>query len=491
MPRILAVDWDRNEVRCVLAATRGKQVRTIVAGSAPLVDITEGGTGSHPDIGGSLRVALGEHRPRGAVALIAVARASVEVMNFTLPPATDAELPELVENQAMRDSQALTEGAALDFTALDDDSPGPRQVVAAVLPDSQQKTIREACAAAGFPPQRIVLRPFAAASLCRHLAPLSDQVCLLVSLAAEEADLTILLEGRLVFTRTARLPAAESEEAAAERITAEVRRTLLVAQQGPLGGRSIEHVFLFGSPGEHQVLADRIGEDLGLATTVLDPFEATDGAAPLEREKAGRFAPLLGMIVDEAHGRLPAIDFLHPKRPPPPANRQRPLWIAAALLLTLAGGVWYHVWDKSTALDKEYRQLVQQKKKNAERLQEIDQQGDLIEAVRQWESTDVNWLDELRELSLRFPSVREAVVERISFSPGRDGGGSIEFQGVVREPRVVARIEQALRDEYHQEVRSKHVAAREKEAYAGTFEASVSVVPRDKNGYREEPASGP
>lgn len=322
MPRILAVDWDRREVRCLLAATHGKRITVLAAVSAPLVSVAEGGASSYADIGGSLRAALGEHRPGRVTALVGVDRASVEVMHFSLPPSTDAELAQLVANQATRESQAADDEAGLDFTPLDDDPHEPRQVTAAVLSSSERERIRQACSAAGFEPHRMVLRPFAVASLFSRMGAASAQICLLVNLVADEADVTVVCEGHAVFTRTIRLPGVSSEAVAAERLCAEIRRTLLVAQQGSLGGKSIEQVFVFG--GEQQLLADRIGQDLALPVTILDPFEALDLAATREPEHSGRFASLVGMVLDEAQGRagdrFPSSQTASPPCQSPPAG---------------------------------------------------------------------------------------------------------------------------------------------------------------------------
>jgi hypothetical protein len=67
---------------------------------------------------------------------------------------------------------------------------------------------------------------------------------------------------------------------------------------------------------------------------LFDPFdELTLGPQLKSRrpEHVGRFAPLLGLLVDEAGGASHAIDFLHPRKKVEKAdNRRRNLLIATS-----------------------------------------------------------------------------------------------------------------------------------------------------------------
>jgi Tfp pilus assembly PilM family ATPase len=485
MTRLLAIDWDRREARCILAESAGKKLKVLGVGSAPQVDVAEGGSPVQPDLGGSLRAAVDDRRPGRAATLVGIDRASVDLMNFALPPATDAELPELIANQAMRESQLATEEASIDFVALSDDPAEPRPVIAAVLGPEQRGRIEGACSSAGLRPQRIVLRALAAASLvARSGAP--EEVRLLLNVLGEEADLTLLVDGRAVLLRTVRLPAGLDDESAAGRLLAEVQRTVLVAQQGALGGRAVERLVLFGGPDEHPVLADRLREDLSMPVSVLDPFRAAGVPSAIVPENPGRYASLLGMLLDEADGKPHAIDFLHPKRPPKPLDRRRPLLIAAALAMVAALAVGYSTWSELRDLDDTNEGLAQQLRDRDDLVREASKDRQLIEAVRQWKASDVNWLDELRDLSERFPSMRQARVTQLSLTPGRSGG-QIHLQGLVRDPGVAAEIERRLREAGHEEVRSKHILPREgQENYTRSFEISASVPPGQRHDLRQQ-----
>ncbi len=483
MTRLLAIDWDRREARCLLANLSGKKLQLLWAGAAPLVDVAEAGGDSYPDIGGSLRAALDGQAVRGARTLVAIDRASVDLMTFTLPPAKDAELPELVAHQALRESPLAGEDASVDFTPSTEDPTEPRQVIAAVLGPQQLRRIEDTCAAAGVRPRRIVLRALAAASLYTHLPSEGHEALVVVNLLADEADLTVLADGRPVVLRTVRLPAGLDEEGTAARLAGEVHRTLLVAQQGPLAGRSVDRLVLFAGRDEYPLLAARLEEELSLPLTVLDPFKATGLSGSLTPEQPGRFAGLLGALCDEAAGRPPAMDFLHPKRPPKPIDRRRPILAAIALLLVLLGGIGYHTYTQIADLDEANQELADQLNELNALLKKAAGQRQLIEAVRLWKAGEVNWLDELRDLSLRLPPSRDVILLRISMTPGRGGGGQLHLSGLVRDPLVVTEIERRLREAQHRDVRSQRIAPREGEDYKRTFEISATVIPRTKDQY--------
>jgi hypothetical protein len=489
MARVLAIDWDGREARCLLATASGDKLRVLAAGAVPLVDVAEGGGQSRPDISGSLRAAL-EDWPLGrAATIVAVNRANIELMNFTLPPAKEPELAQLVRLQAARESQALEEGAVLDFVPMSDDPAEPREVMAAVLPEAQRKGIEQACAEAGLRAASLVLRPLAAASLfIRTAAP--ERPCLLVSLVADEADLTVIAGGRVVFLRTVRLPEEVNEYVAAQRLSAEVSRTLVVAQQGPLGGAGVEQIYLYGAQDEHQALVEQLQLDLGLSVSAMDPFETADVSEVELPSGAGRFASLLGMVLDESRGSH-GLDFLHPRRPPAPPNRRRTFTFAAAAVAAVAFSAgYYYYWDPLAQADAANENLTQEIKLCEATLKRYSQQKQVADYVRAWKSGEVVWLDELRDLSLRVPSSRDVVLQRLTMTGGR-GGGVIHIQGMVRDSSVVARIDHNLHDSYHT-VAPRRVGEHPRgEDYAWLFERSITVLPRPKSEYPPGQAAKP
>jgi hypothetical protein len=197
------------------------------------------------------------------------------------------------------------------------------------------------------------------------------------------------------------------------------------------------------------------------------------------------------MALDEARGARHAVDFLHPRQQARPPDRRRLITIAAAAVTLLALVAGYFQWERLAAVDDQNRQLAAELKELRELAKRAGKQGELVRAVRAWKTRDVIWLDELRDLSLRFPSSRDAVVLRMSMAPARAGGGVIELEGLVRDPSIVVRMENSVRDQ-HREVRSERVQQRGREkTHSWLFETSMSVTRRDKSKYvKQLPETG-
>ena len=479
MARLLAIDWDRSEARYVIADARGPSLSFEAAGCVPMSG--EKDTAAfRAQLGETLRSALAGKASR-ATTLVSIDRGQVEVVSLTLPPASDAELPEIVRNQAMRENGAIAEDAVLDFLPAGENSAEPRKVTAVALSQARVEQIQEVLAGAGLTAKSISLRPYAAAALV--IGGLTDrsETCLVVNLLAEEVDLIVLSGGQPVFWRTLRQPNASHDEAAAQRLVSEIQRTLLVAQP-QLPGQTVKAVYVCGGLEEHPSLMAALGAGLPMPLMLVDPF-AAHGGLPVAVDNPGRFAPLVGMLASEARGESQAIDFLHPRRRPAPPDRRRILVLAgaAAAVIVLLGG--YRVWSEFSTADGKVADLTSELERLDDQLKQAEQRQKVIASIEDWSKSDVNWLDELRDLSLRFPGGRDAVVLRMGLNHGRDSGGTIDLVGIVRDPVVVSRIESSLRDEHHQ-ISSRHMQEQlQGDNYSWHFESSIGVTPREPKEY--------
>jgi len=479
MAWLLAVDWDQCEARYVLATTRGQQLSVAAVASTPLAPPDD--SAPEPGPGPWLREELDRHKRGRAEALIGLDRASIELLHLSLPPARDDELPELVRNQAMRESALVTDDSLLDFVALPGDA-GERKVTAMALSHEALEKIEATCAAAGVTPTRMLVRPYAATSLLTRLVDPADGVCLLISRYAEEVDLTVVDQHNVVFWRTVQLPSSTGPDAATDALLAEVRRTLMVVQN-QTGGDPIRRIYVLGDAPTHQDLIRKIGDQLSFPAELVAPFDALpqfQGEVPAD---AGRYAALLGMLLDEAEGRAPAVDFLHPRRKPAPPNRRRIITIAAALVAAVVLAAFYGVWSQFSSLDAQRLQLVGRSRQLEQLVKKAAKQQGIVEAIRDWKSSDVVLLDELRDLSLRLPQARDMVVRRFSKSPSRSGWCVINLQGLVRDPRIVSRMERNLRDQFHEVRTPRRQELRQEEGYTWRFDSSITVVARDKDQY--------
>ncbi len=231
MARLLAIDWDGTEARYVVADARGGSLSFEAAGSVPHARGDRTRSGRVPNWPRH----CGEHWPARRAArrrCVSIDRSQIELVSLTLPPASDAELPEMVRNQAMRENNAIAEDAALDFVPLGDNANEPRKVTAVALSQTRLEQVqtvldrRRRDGAVHHACDRMRPRPW-----CWACSADRNETCLVMHVLAEEVDLIVLSGGQTVFWRTLRQPNASRDDAArARRLLAEIQRTLLVAQ---------------------------------------------------------------------------------------------------------------------------------------------------------------------------------------------------------------------------------------------------------------------
>jgi Tfp pilus assembly PilM family ATPase len=492
MSKCLAIDWDRSTVRFLYASgTASKPPLRILA--AESVTLTEAGECSDKEaaiqLGTQLRAVLDRHGIGRMPALVAVERGGIELVPLTLPPATDAELPELVANEVLRESTLAADGAAFDFFPFSDDASATRKVLAAVLPPERHERIEAMAEAARLRPQRLLPRFFAVAALFQRLAPPSEEWHLLVHPGAEEVDFLVFRTGRVVFARAARLPSTTDDEQRDAWLESEIYRTLTVATAEVGETHVVEGVYVFGGHEEYRALCEHVRERLLLPAHVLNPLEEYELPPDFAPQHPGRFAALLGMLIDEAENRPPAIDFLHPHRPAQRVGRRKVASFAAAILLLaaiLGGGYLWHtlskVWKIGDQLAVELKQLDSRVRQEAKLRQ-------LTSAIHAWQGNEVVWLDELRGFSERFPPAQDAMVLRMQMNASPTGGGMMLFQGLVRDPSLIVHLEYALRDPCHA-VQSRRIqtGSRPDEQYTHLFDATIAISKHKQESQDDAPS---
>ncbi len=262
-------------------------------------------------------------------------------------------------------------------------------------------------------------------------------------------------------------------------LVAEIRLTLAAAQNqlGTEMGESvrIDSLVLCGRDAEDEQLAESVKAELGLPIALLDPFSGLSLAPSLSAAMpphADRFAPLLGMLQAELRGTGHAIDFLNPRRRPPPVNRRK-LWIsfgatAAALLLGYLAVTRVSHYLLAAKVD----QMTQDAKAmDASLLEAKKKTGEKYDHIRKWAEQETIWLDKLYALSRDVPPAREVVFDGVTMSSGQHGGSQSELIKGMIEIKGRSRSE-ATTGEMAEDVRS----------LVGT------MIPKEG---REDPASSP
>jgi Tfp pilus assembly PilM family ATPase len=467
MPNKLAIDWDETELRLVAAQCSGSSVKVTDAAVIPV---------ENSNIVETLRAAIQRRGLENTETLVAIGRGKAELRELQLPPVPDEELPDMVRFQAIRSFASAGDSATVDYLVTHRSESGVELIAAAVGPASLTE-IRETCEAAELLNKRISLRPLAASALYlikRQSDARGDTV--LIDLLANDAEIVVAREGRVIFVRTVRMPTVEAARAKA--LAGELRRSLVAC--GSTG--SLDRVVLWGREAVHADDMVMLAKASGTRVEILDPFELVEVDRKAKADlpdHVGRLAPLVGLLAADEGAPDRLVDFLNPRQRAQEApNHLRTglmigVPVAAALLLG------YLMFSHLKGLDQQIADL---KSANESLKPQVDAAVKSIartESIDKFLDGDVNWLSELRRLAKTMPPSDQMIVRHISAtSDPRGGGGTLKVIGAVTTPGVIDEFEESLRDEAHRVVGDgASVQKNAKDAYRWDFTESITVTP--------------
>ena len=443
MPQYLAIEWSAAECRAAVASIRGRQVVIEHAFSFPRA----AGDDSPDALGARLAQELDSRACGRPEVMVSVGRTRIELRQFTVPPAEEDDLPDLVRFQAAREFNELDDRWRLDFLPIETGGEGPKPVLATAIAPTEIAAIEKVCERAGLTLRRVLLRPCEAASLLTAGGG-GKLPQLIIELFAEEADLTVIQGGKTVFLRTTRfagghpaVPALVSEI----RLTLAAARNQLVTETGD--SAKIHSLVLFGQDPVDVQLAESVKAESGLPVTLLNPFAGLATAPALSAAMpahADRYAPLLGMLQAELRNTRHAIDFIKPGRRPPPVSR-RNLWIslgAAAAALVVAYIIWGRV--DHYLLASEVDGTRDSVKSIQEELDKGKKSRTNTAEIRKWVDQDTVWLDEMCGLSRGMPSAHDAMLGEFTASSGPHGS-QMDIKGWTRKYDNIAEMEEGVR----------------------------------------------
>jgi hypothetical protein len=297
-------------------------------------------------------------------------------------------------------------------------------------------------------PRRLVLRPFAAASLLRRHDRTSLQPCrLMVDLLRDEADLTVLVGQQVALVRTVRLAATDDVTAQSRALLGEIRRTIAAAHN-QLRDQRVEKVVICGTGSGQEMIEGLVQRELGQDVEIFDPFEDLRLDAELSAsppEHPGRFAPLLGMLLDEVTSAAHGIDFLHPRKKAAPPNKSRRNILIGATAAVCLLTVVFVVWNQLAGIDRDIETLTEQFNSQKETVQTAEIKRARAAAVDQFLKSDIPWLDEIDRLALELPPPEDILVEKLDLATRMPEGGQMILDGYARESDHIREVGDALR----------------------------------------------
>lgn len=400
MARYLALDWDHGLLHVVEANVSNGAVRVVRAQS------WQEGQNPNPAEaeaqGKLLRERLKSAKIAPAPVVLCVGRDRLIVKEVRFPPVPDADEPALVRFQTVKELTDPPETVVIDYLPSEEGST-PRERLANVLVLRRElyNAFQTLCKAAGLKLVGVTPRPFGTLACFKHVAgttvmtPPPDPptaTVAVVTVSEKWAEFCVIRGETLVLTRSLTV---------GPNLANEIRRNLAV-YAGQAGQHPVRSVYVAGG-GEHAALRERLQDTLGVPVHMLDPFGGAENphVPPTNR---GAFAGTVGLLHLQAQKRGLPVNFAKPRQPRPPRNPNRRrlvvgVAVAAAVLLAVVGYCWAQLAAADTRLEALYIE-----KSNLERqVAMFEEDAKKIKALEEWRASEIDWLNELYDLTDRFP----------------------------------------------------------------------------------------
>ena len=443
MANFVALEINENQLMVATAKTSGRSLKINHAFS---LDITADEPAS--ELGERLKQELDSRGFARAEALCIVNRQQVEIREFSLPPAPDSELPNLVRFQAKSEFTALGEDWLLDYVPFDGIEDGPRRVLATAMSPEHIKQLTEITEAATIKFKRVLFRPY---SLCDLMAQRLDdgEERLLIDPTGDSIDLTVTRGSQLLATRTVRISDLGVEDASSKKLVAEIRRTL-ASCSGTLKNQVVNEFVFCGSQANFGSTVEHLESTLECPVAVIEPaswLEPGSFAVAEIPEHVERFSSMFGALAQESSLQAHQLDLKNPRKPiiEKKFDQRKAIFygsIAATVLLFGALIAWWMLSSLDSKIAKLEKNLKTKQDNNAGRTLgsfDVDKTISEIERLDDWTFEDLNWLDQLAELSDRMLEPKDVIIDSLTSEKTR-----IRFAGRIADSATDIRLKNKL-----------------------------------------------
>jgi hypothetical protein len=417
LSRILVIDVDTNGLTLASGTVRK---------GAPVIDRAIAQTDELPALTPELASGLGKKIKElmkqagmsAAPAVLLVGRDRLFLKEVRHPPVPGAEEPAVVRFQAVKELSDNPEDMALDYLPLGPTPDGGRKAIAVFVRKDFLKAAKEMCEAAGLKLAAVTPRPYAAAAGLRQAiaagveppdAP-TDAVALVYP-AGAGGEFVVIRGDDMLFSRPVPAAAFASEAA----FVGETRRNLAVVGGQVPGGVTAVYLAEAESPGGGW--AGRLQDALPIPVRAYDPLAGSSVGDAVPAQYRGRFAAAGGAIaLKAAPGPLP-INFVTPRQPKSEPNKNRTLFMVAALAacilvgLAIFGGM--RLVDSAS---QEVASLTSQKDSIDENLKFLTLNAKRADAAEEFMKFHVRLHDEMYDWTHLFPEIVSTRVTMIDYT---------------------------------------------------------------------------
>lgn len=415
--RAVAIEFGRKRLCALQGVVRrgGIAVRRSMTEEIP-ADLSR----ANPDaLGAWMRSALKRAGIVTTQAVIALSRDEVILKRLSLPSTVDAELPEMTRLAVTRELPFDPTQAVIDFVPVER-GPSSTTVLALVMPRGELEAVQQVLKAAGIERSRVSLRAMGGAALVADVPGLKREPSLLIDIAGERIEFSVVVGGAIRFSRAADLPVGAPPEVLTEAIVTETRRTWMSYRIGE-DTDSVRQVILMGDDSAAEQAAEPVEVVLGITPTVLRSHPHVDRG----QLRLGATWPLAGLLLEQRH-QDHVIDMAHPRRPPDlHAKLRMRVLLGAAAMIAIAGATYTVLRADLRRLDQEAQTLKAQVTPDAYWRYVRDVRK--LEHIHRWEDVKADWLGHLDQLASLMPPRDQLVLS--------DFTGMVEFKGVDYESK--------------------------------------------------------
>ena len=421
--------------------------------------------------------------PSVSRAVLLLPRGEVDVSTLRLPPASDAELPELVANLLAQQAEEHN-SAVHDFVVSKLFDDGSRDVLTFSVAETTLNTWKQRFREINVRLEGITFGGLGAVSLLNQLAKDPAKTTVVVTTTDQDTDLAVVEKQRPVLFRT--IPRATGgEQFVVEQLAADIQRTLALQDHED---DEAPRIYLVGTNDtEHSEAAKCLTERLGIPIYLVNPFDQLAGDVhQLENVKRpSRFANLLGTVCAWNRSEM-ATNMLAPRRPPQPPSlwSRYGFWSSVAVcLLALVGYIlWEQAADQRLELETQ-RTKLQRLLKPVKRSQTKQA---MAAALNRWQANEINWLDELHYLTEKLPAAEAATIGSLTMTVATGQLGRIDMPVVISDSELRSVIEDAVNDERHTISNKRLTDASNRGVNAWRFQSTISVKPTPRSGPTKE-----
>lgn len=481
----VVIDWNPRELRYVWAENLGKRVRLKALGCLPVQSLEESETEANP-LAALLEKLKEQIKVRKADVVVVLSRAEVEENTTTLPAAGVEEFQQLAFHQAHEFWHEAADTAAVDYYSLDSTAEGMRDVSLVLLPLEKKRSIEKTVENLGWNLAAIHLRHLNSTNLLRENVSLNHPVSVLINLNRQSVDLVLLAGKEIAQIRTIAVSQATSSEEEMGRLKLEIQRSLMMIPQlegdrepGPVP------LFLFADPDDLENFNRYFGTDPDFELRLKNPLDFFELAKGAKVDQVHEYSSLLGSLIPGSGEN--SIDLKTPKCQKKGSAVFGRLVVYGLALSLAAALLGYFARSSVSEVQQKNLALRQEIKKVEGKISELKKRTAVVDYIQRWEEEDVNWLEELRSLSLRFPGREKTQVRSMNMSIGSNRRGVVTMNIRASNEGDISNLEQAIRDEHHQ-VRTNALSQAASEGnYGWQFAAVVSIAPRTRLDLIDDP----